>query len=189
MLFPDVIAAKAAGESVGLTHLVLFDFEDAPFRAWEAGAGILRAAGEEWTGLGVMGRIGALPTGSNDSAGAASFMLSGVDPVIVAKARSEVDTIIGREVTVWAQFLSGPLRPLDDPIFLGTWVMEAPRFTFSGPQSRTITVPARSIFDDRNSPAFTHYADVDQKARFAGDRFLETMSEMTAGKIVAWPDL
>lgn len=189
MLFTETLAALAAGERVAATHLVLFNFAGVPFRAWENGAGILRAAGVEWNGLGRAGRIAALPLGVNDSAGQASFALSGVDPDIVRRARSESDKVAGREVTVWLQFLSAPQKALDERVFLGSWIMDSPRFKFSGPQSSNISITARSIFDDRKKSAFAHYTDSDQEARFPGDRFLEFVSEIAVGKTVFWPQI
>lgn len=188
MLLSETLAAAAAGERVGAAHLVLFDFEAEPFRAW-TGAGILRAAGEEWRGLGEMGRIAALPLGINDSAGQATFALSGVDADMVRLARSEADKVANRDVTVWLQFLSAPQRPLDDPVFIGSWTMDAPRFQFSGPHDRTISVGARSVFDDRKKTGFARYTDRDQQQRFPGDRMLEFVSQITVGYTVFWPKL
>lgn len=187
MLFTETLAAAAAGERVMATHLVKFDFEDEPFYAWEGGAGILRAAGQEWRGLGEMGRIDSLPLGVNDSAGQARFMLSGVDPEFVVLARSEADKVAGREVTVWMQFLTAPQRPLDDPVFMCTFTMNAPSFQFSGPQDRTISVTARSRYDGRKKTSFAYYADRDQNARFPGDRFFEQAAKITTGLVIRWP--
>lgn len=189
MLFTETLAAAANGERVAATHLVEFDFEDEPFYAWEGGAGILRAAGKEWRGLGEMGRIEALPLGVNDSAGQARFVLSGVNDDFVRLARSEAHKVVDRTVTVWMQFLSAPYQPLDPPVFMCQYFMNKPGFTFDGPQDRIITVTARSRYDNRKKTSRAYYSDRDQQGRHPGDRFFDQTSRITAGLVIRWPKI
>ena len=187
MNFPDTISAAARGDKVAIVTLVYFDFVDDPFRAW-TGAGTIVVNEQTWYGLGELAGISALPLGVGDSAGQVSFTLSGVDPEIVALARSESNKVQNRRVSVWKQFLSAPQQPLDLPIYMGAWIMMAPKFTFSGPSGRTISVSARSIFDDRQLHEEDYYSDRRQQAILAGDKFFEFISEITTGVKVLWPD-
>lgn len=186
MQLPEVIAAKARGERVAVTNLVKFDFEDEPFYAWEGGAGIFRTGGHDWRGLGEVGKIGSLPLGAGDTAGRATFSLSGVDSDIVRLARSEAGKVAGRKVTVWKQFLSAPQRALDDPIFLGSWIMMSPRFSFSR-ATRTISVEARSIFSNRRRRSNLYYSDAYQQEFYPGDLFFEFTPLMVEGLVIDWP--
>lgn len=185
MEISELLLAKAAGERVSVTTLVKLDFDDEPLYAW-TGVGLLRAASQEWRGLGEVAQVSALPLGIGDSAGMATFALSGVDQDTVRIARSEAGKVEGRAATVWRQFLSGPHRALLDPLYMGTWIMMSPRFAFAR-NSRTISVSARSEFDDRKTLTQEYYSDARQRELYPDDVFHEFISQMVEGLVVNWP--
>lgn len=193
MNLSETLAARARGESVAIATLILFDFgaepdgRGGPVRVW-TGAGEIVVDGDIYHGRGEFVTVNALPLGTGDSAGQATFTLTGANDELMKLARSFSHLVVGREVTVWKQFLSAPHTPLDSRIFVGSWIMMEPRFMFSGPSTRTITVNARSIFDDRNLREELYYTDRYLQSLFPGDVFFEFISQITAGMKVEWPD-
>lgn len=179
--------ALAAGERVGHTRLVLFDFEGAPMRVWEGGAGVIEVDGEDWQGLGRYGQMSELPGGFNDAAGNVTFTLSGVDAEIVRLARSEQSKVKGRDVTIYGQFLSAPGVPIYSKYVMGVFTMDTMTFRGSGPRNRSIELVGESIWANRNGAAYANYSDRDQQARFPGDKGLEFIHRMTSGRRVTWP--
>ena len=65
--------------------------------------------------------------------------------------------------------------------------MQTASFELQGPDKRSISVDAESLFSLRSRPPFSQYTDTDQKARFPGDRGFEFVPGLV-NKIVTWPD-
>jgi len=116
---------------------------------------------------------------------------SGVDARIVAAAQTDAASgeIEGRDLTVMMGFYDATqpgLVPLDGLVTLGTWIMQRPNFTGSGPTSRTITLPCETLFSQRSRAPFGLLTDRDHQKRFPGDRALEFVPRMV-DRTVTWP--
>ena len=193
-LFSETVAAAAAKRDIGTGLLVFMDFEGTP-RRWWGGFGTLRAGGQEWLGLGTLIGVEGIEWQAGTAATEATFTLSGVDAEIVSITRNSTDKVVNQRVIVYLQFFhtsatrsaSGEQvhANLDAPVALWAGRMQSPRFS-GDVTSRTIVVPAESLWADRNRPAYGLYTDRSQKGRFPGDRGLEQVARLTH-KSLNWP--
>jgi hypothetical protein len=197
-LFPDTVRAQAQGQQVACALFVAFLFKSQPMRVWE-GDGALDRGGFAWSGMGhrqdglgnPLQSIDGLEQAVNGTAPQLNLTLSGVDARVVAAARKDAaaDEIEGRPLTVWLGFFRSDqpgLMPLDGLIPLGSWIMQKPSFTATGPTLRTITLPCETLFAQRSRAPFGMLTDRDQQRRFPGDKALEFVPKMV-DRTVTWP--
>jgi len=197
-LFPDTVRAQAQGLHVVASLFVAFLFKSQPMRVWE-GDGVLDRGGFTWSGMGhrqdglgnPLQSIDGLEQAVNGTAPQLNLTLSGVDAQVVAAARKDAaaDEIEGRPLTVWLGFFRNDqpgLVPLDGLIPLGSWIMQKPSFTATGPVLRTITLPCETLFAQRSRAPFGMLTDRDQQRRFPGDKALEFVPKMV-DRTVTWP--
>lgn len=197
-LFPGAIKAQAAGLHVVASLFVTFDFKSGPMRVWE-GDGPLDRGGFTWWGIGhrqdgsgnPLQQIDGLEQAINGTAPQLTLTLSGVDAQVVAAARKDAaaDEIEGRLLTVSIGFFDATLPglvPLDGLVLLGTWFMQKPSFTATGPILRTITLPCETLFAQRSRAPFGMLTDRDQQRRYPGDKALEFVPKMV-DRTVTWP--
>lgn len=204
-LFSETVAAAAAKRDIGSGLLVWMDFKDAP-RRWWSGFGELRAGGHAWLGLGTLISVEGIEQQAGVTASEATFTLSGVDPEVeailreseglglVALAQRNSDRVVDRRVTVYSQFFhTSSTRGegeqvhgnLDQPLAIWSGVMGSPRFS-GDLTSKTITVPAETLWTDKNKPPFGLFTDRSQKGRYPGDRGCERVASLTH-KSLSWP--
>jgi hypothetical protein len=182
--FPQTLAALAAGSTVNRAALVQLDFTSGTKYLFE-GLGILQTAGQDWLGFGHLVRVTGMEQASRGNAPVATFTLSGVDREFVNYASNSASEVKGRPLTVFAQFLADRMQPLDSPLAVYTGEMDVMRFSAQGPRERSITVTVESLFSDRASAPYSFLTDVDQKARYPGDRGLE-FAPTLRNKTVNW---
>lgn len=193
-LFNETVAAAAAKRDIGCGLLVWMDFKDAP-RRWWSGFGELRAGGETWLGLGTLISVDGIEQQSGTAATEATFTLSGVDAEIVAITQESTDRVVDRRVVVYLQFFhtsetrSGVGEQvhgnLDRPLAIWSGTMGSPRFS-GDLTSKTIVVPAETLWADKNKPPFGLFTDRSQKGRYPGDRGCERVASLTH-KSLSWP--
>lgn len=187
--FNSTVEAYTAGRSIAGTVLVFMDFVDAP-RRWWPGFGSLVVGGQTWQGTGELISVDGLEQPMGTAAPQTTFTLSGVDSTIVTLARNSSEKVKGRRVVVYVQFfkLDGmqAWTPLDSPAAVWTGKMDQMKYAAQGPNSRSVTVTAESLWVNRSRPPFGLYSNADQVARFAGDRGLEQVSDLV-NKTIRWP--
>lgn len=194
MLFSQTVAAAAAKKDIGAGILVFMDFAGAP-RRWWSGFGELRAGGETWLGMGSLISVEGIEQQAGTQATEATFTLSGVDREIVAIARESADRVVDRRVVVYLQFFhtsstrSGEAEQvhanLDQPLAIWSGTMGSPRFS-GDLTSKTIVIPAETLWADKAKPPYGLYTDRGQKGRFPGDRGCERIASLTH-KSLSWP--
>lgn len=187
MFLTEAQAAMTAGSRVACATLLKMEFTSSTQYLWD-GIGYLQADGHSWLGFGKMGSISGLEQAVRGTAPQAAFRLSGVDPEFINYAANSETEVKGRPVTVFTQFLNadGPHpTSLDSPVALWVGIMDIMKFSATGPRDRAISVTAESAFVDRIRSPYSYYTDVDQKARFHGDRGLEFAAALRA-KTVNW---
>lgn len=197
-LFSAAARAQAQGQHVVCALFATFDFKSGPMRVWE-GDGPLDRGDFTWRGMGQrqdgqgnpLQAIEGLEQAVNGNAPQLNLTLSGVDSTVVQAARKDADAdeIEGRDLTISLGFFVANqpgLVPLDSLISLGTWMMQRPSFTATGPTLRTITLPCETLFAHRSRAPFGMLTDRDQQRRYPGDRALEFVPKMV-DRTVSWP--
>lgn len=184
--FSETVAAKLAGREVSAELLCFMDFRDTP-RRWWMGFGDVVLGGHTWQGLGELIAIEGLEQSVGTTANKTTFRLSGVDATVVQMARQSSDRVKDRRVQVFVQFWDvTDWLPLDQPYALWSGRMDQMTYAADGPQSRTVTVTAETIWAGRRKAPFGYYTDRDQNQRFPGDRGLEQVSSLV-NKTIRWP--
>ena len=186
-LLTQTLAALAEGADVTMATCVHLDFRDNPMRLWD-GFGDLDVGGQRWTGTGKLVSISSIFAGRDDAAGQVTFKLSGVTPEIIQTALSERSVVRRRLCVIYGQFFDkNTLQPLDALWPIARLRMWDIGIELTGQDSRSVTLSAETIWDDRNGAPFAYWSDRDQKARYPDDRAYEFIARYTLGYTVFWP--
>lgn len=182
-------AALANGRAVISPRFVQFNFDPVDggvVRLWE-GAGSIEVDSLNWRGFAELGSISEASFGFGDAAGNITYTLSGVSPALITKAQDESASVRGRSVFLYSHFFDVlTLQPLDDFYLLREDIMDVLTYSGEGPDQRSISVVAETIWVFRNAASFAYFSDKDQKKRWPGDRGLEFVARMK-DKRVRWP--
>lgn len=182
-MLPLTVSELAAGHRVQAATLFEFQFTSGTQRFWD-GHGYLTANGHDWLGFGEMGSVSGLEQSRNMGAPQTTFRLSGVDDNLIAIAVNSASEVTGNPCTVYLQFLSAALTPLDAPVALWAGTMDTLSFQ-AGTKEQTITLSAETLFVDRTRAPYGFYSDTDQRARWPGDRGFEFVASLLF-KTVNW---
>lgn len=173
------------GGMVYCPRFVTFEAVSGTLRAWE-GFGPKAMGGNGYAGAGQLGAISDISADQNDDAGKVSFTLSGVSPAVAAAVRAGKE-MRGRTVTIQAQFFDvATQQPLDSPFLVDTLLGDVMSYSAQGPDKRTISLSAESIWSGRNRASYATYSPGDQEERFSGDLGAEFVPSLK-NKVISWP--
>lgn len=184
--FSESILAAAAGRTVRTAMLVLLDFTSGPERLWSGAGTLVTKDGNIWKGIGDLGSIAGLDQAINGTAPECTITLSGVDPQVSAAAANSFAEARGRAFTIYLQFFDDVGALLDSPAPIGLLTMERLEVHFTGPQARDVVVHAENMFSARGFPIHGWLSDLDQQARYPGDRGCERIP-ILQNYAVTWP--
>jgi hypothetical protein len=183
--FPATEAAALAGQVVRMSLLVRFDFASQTIRLWQ-GYGDILAGGETWSGIGELGSISGLQGLAGASAPAVTFMLSGVDPKLLAAAVGTPTEYKDRPVFVFVQFFDEDWATLDNPFPIYHGLMDMMRIQMEDHATRTIEVTSESPFTRRSVVPHGYLSQAWLASKYPGHFGLIQMPLM-ANKTVQWP--
>ena len=160
--------------------LVRMVFDSGVVTLW-TGRGDLVWNSETYTGVGGLGRIGAIDEGADQQAYGIAFTLSGVDAAFVSIALDE--DVQGRECRVWLGLFDDALALVADPVevFSGRLDTMSVKLGSEG----VIEVTAESRMIDWQEPRERRFTDADQRECYPGDAGFEFLNE-TVDKEVLW---
>ncbi len=177
----------AKGRTVFFARLVEIHFSTGIERLWIDGLGTLSVDGFNYSGMGELVSIGEVTIGHNDMATQMSLVVSGVDATFIALARQSED-IRGFNVTLWGVFLSESFLPVSSRLFIAERILDVPTYSGVGPSQRGMSIPGETIWTHRDKAPNQFFSDVNQLARFPGDRGLERLPVYTGDYRVIWPN-
>lgn len=195
MAYPALVRAIQARRAVKRAILVELQFKSGTMRVWP-GPGPLRtydpaapdpatAAPLVWQGVGQVGGISdfdraVVPQQSP------TLTLSGVDPVIAARAVAGADEMVRRPVRIWEQYFDPETSALVDiPVFLGAFLMDAPTMTTTA-NTATISVPTVSLLYRRRRVALAYLSDATQQTLYPGDTGCSELARLVQATEI-WP--
>lgn len=194
--FTTAQANALAEKDVRLATLVEFDFADSegasdPVRLWN-GFGDLSAGGQTWTGIAGLGAIEGLEETRGPISVQTTFTLSGVDQEIQQIAIADPAQVQGHGVSVNGQLLTDEWQTEGSPFALWAGVMQPPRISRTAVSEeeggqRLVRLPAENVFFKRARIPAGRYTGVDQKSRFAGDKFCDNTALMV-NITLTWPN-
>lgn len=182
-MLPETVRAIAGGEKVAAATLFQFNFLSRTMRFWD-GIGNLTAGGNEWQGAGRLISASGLEQSIDLSAPQATFKLSPVTDELIAFAAASESEVTGRPCSVYVQFLSSELTPLDSPVAVWGGIMDVMSFSV-GVRDQMISLSAETLFTGRTRATYGYMTDTDQQARYPGDVGMEFMASLI-NKTVTW---
>ena len=183
MQISAALSALLSSRQVRTAMLVHLDFKSGPMRVW-TGFGSIETGGYTWSGLGELGKVGAIEIPANGNAPTVTFTLSGVAPGMIAKALSARDETYDRDVVVYLQHFDETWAPVDGPIPLYFGRMDVMKARATSQTTRVVEVTAEWLFSRRTIPAFAYLSDRDQKARVPGDLGAAFVSSMQSKTVI-----
>lgn len=200
--FPQLIQAQLRGATVRYADMARFDFKSGEVRLHQGTGKLLDGNGEEWLGIGSMGRAGPIQAGVSGGAEEVEFQLFASADMLV-HLESDAEESAGRRVVRYLQFFDVRLRdgdgawvewtPLDAPLTIFEGIMgplQVTRPPLQDPTeqaSRIITVSALNAFVNRRKPPYAFYSHRDQLGRTnSTDNLFINASRMADAK-VRWP--
>jgi hypothetical protein len=183
--FPDTISSVLAGKVVRLDLLVMFDFLSGAMRLWQGFGTLHTNDGNDWQGIGQLGQISDLESAIGGTAPQAKFVLSGVDPQILADALDQQNEIYGRNCNVYMQFFDDNFNCLDKPYVIWAGLMDTIRIT-QNVDGCQVEMTAETIFARRAKPPLGMLSDREQQMFFPGDNSLAGIPALMS-KTAIWP--
>jgi hypothetical protein len=183
--FPDTIAAILAGRTVRCDFLVFLDFLTTPMRVWQGFGTLHTLDGNDWKGIGQLGKIGDLESSIGGSSPLSTFTLSGVDADILAAALNEDEEINNRDINVYMQFFDENFTPLDNPYVIWAGLMDRLRVK-QNVETITVELSAETIFARRALAPLGNLGDREQQQFFPGDTGLSGIPSLMS-KVAIWP--
>lgn len=198
--FPQLIDAQLRGATVRYSDMVRFYFKSGEVRLHSGTAKLIDGNGEQWLGLGKLGRMSAVNAGPGGGMEEVQFALMGDERILQHLAEDREESA-DQKVVRYLQFFDirqfdengawVEWQPLDQPIefFRGTMgpltVERQP--VDSGQPSRVISVRAVNALVNRRKPPYAFYSHRDQQARTGNtDNLFINASRMSDVK-VRWP--
>lgn len=182
---PSVVEASLAGRVVRVAPLVELEYASGTTRVW-GGFGALSAGGQQWTGLGDLGSIGAIESPVGGNAPTVTLTLSGVKPELVSIVLDSQAEVKGRPATIYFQHFDESQQTLDDPIAVFFGTMDTIKISTATADTRVVELTLEWDFARRSISPFGYLSDTDQKALYPTDEGLEFVSAMQ-NKTVKWP--
>jgi hypothetical protein len=183
--FPDTINTVLARRTVVLDLLVRFDFLSGAMRLWQGFGTLHTNDGNNWEGIGRLGQISDLESAIGGTAPQAKFILSGVDPTILADALDQETEIYGRNCDVYMQFFNEDFTPLDNPYVIWSGLMDTLRITQTVDTCQ-VEMTAETLFARRSKPPLGVLSDREQQQFFPGDNALTGIPALMS-KTSIWP--
>jgi hypothetical protein len=185
--FSETIKAQVEGRNPHAAILTEHNFPDGTVRNW-TGFKTLNFDGFDWIGQGELVSFSDMSFGADDSAQTFSATLSGVNPALVAEARTG-PPVRGHTATYWLLFFDPQtLQPLDQKYLLSEFIMDVIGYSGVGPAQRTVTLSYETIWSGLNHAEYATWSDPDQKSQYPDDRGFEFVAEMVPGTRVNWPN-
>lgn len=140
---------------------------------------------ETFLGLGGLGGVSAIEETSDGKTAKVTLTLSGVDQANIALALNE--QFRGRPGTLWRAWLDPDYAFVAPPRVRFAGIMSAMPYRLQGGSQNTVSVVLVDRFARWNAPLDNpRWDNVDHQARRPGDKGLEFIPELVAGKEVVW---
>lgn len=173
-MLPGVTAYMAGKHRVQVATLFKFDFLSSTKRFWDGTRNLVTSDGAVWQASGKVIGVTGLEQSRGLTAPPTTFTLTGADAELMAYAASAEYEITNRPCSVYIQFLSDRLIPLDYPIAI--WAGRMDTLTLNAQvKTQIITLTAEQFFVTRIRTPYGFMTDTDQQARWPGDKGMEFM--------------
>ena len=156
-------------------------FDSAPVRITGAPYSIWIGS-NEFVGLGLLGKIGAVEEGADLQSYRMTIQLSGIPRDSVALALTE--PYQGRRATVWDVPMTADFVPVADPVIIFRGRMDVMQVELG--DTATVTLSLLNRLGDWERPRMARYSDEEQQRVHPGDLGFQYAAAMESKEIV-WP--
>lgn len=165
--YPDLVRAIQQRRQLFVALLVRLDFTSGTMFVWTGPGPLQDANGQVWQGLGQLGQVSDVDRALVSSA-TPTLSLSGVDPVIAARALAAPQEIKGRAAVIFEQYFDENLTLVDKPVALWNGLMDRAKIANDGTTS-VITVNTVTLLYRRRRPALAYLSDATQRSLYPND--------------------
>lgn len=189
-LFDAVGATYLAGRQIKSVYLFKFDWDDgdvAP-KHFFLGEGKIIAGGETWYGAGRLVSVSDIESNLKGDASKTTFVISGIDEDLVNATIVEANAVYNRSCSayyLWYDADSPGYVIVGGPMLFWTNTMKALTFE-TGLGLNTISLETEGPFFKRRRAVRGNLSDVDQQARFPGDKGCDGMPQLV-DTTITWP--
>ncbi len=162
---------------------VQINFADATLYLW-SGLGTITWNGQNWTGLGQLGQISAIPETTDVAAQNITLALSGIPSSLVNEAINECRQ--NSFCYVWFGFLDASNNVISDPAQVFAGHLDVPTVT-DGAETCTISITAENPLVDLGRAPNRRYTDCDQQQDFPGDLGFAMVGQLQ-NAVILWPN-
>lgn len=185
------VEAALRGDPVGAAWGAEFFFKSGTRALWPGQGSFDTSSkgGPVFQGIGAMGAVGAVEMGAVAATQSVAFTLSGLDAALFAVAKDQGAEVRGRRVKLWIIFFNAATAALIDVKVRRTLIMDRLPAKIDGnanPPSMVLSLTTEPILATKNRAPYSFLTDADQRGRFAGDRGLERMQELTNNQTLVW---
>lgn len=166
-LVTEITAARLAPAC-----FALLDFQSGAVRVWD-GVGTKTWGGNNYTGLGYLGKISPIEESTDVRANGVVLQLSGIPTSLLATVLG--DNYSGRAVSIWIGALNASEALVADPDLVFSGRMNNLDFD-KGPETSVIRVTAESRLVDLSRSRERRFTHEHQQIDFPGDLGLEYMA-------------
>ena len=138
---------------------------------------------EEFKGVGRLGGIAPIEEGTELKSNTITLLLAGV-PKDRTDELLAVANYRNRQAQLWEAWLDRHYQVIGTPRRIFRGVMDAAAVRYG--DDATIELPVHSRLVKWEDPKIDRYTDSDQQNKFPGDRGLEFLQEMSAGREIPW---
>ncbi|MFK5596492.1 hypothetical protein ACFZ8E_05740 [Methylobacterium sp. HMF5984] len=187
MSYPALVAAIQRQAALKLAICVRLDFTSGPMLVWNGpgplatldpfAANPYSAPRIVWQGVGQLGSVSDIDRALVSSQ-TPTLTMSGVDPVVAARALAGSHEVKGRGVRIFEQYFDADTsQVVDMPFSLWTGLMDRPQIATQASQS-TVTVSTVTLLYRRRRPALAYLSDSTQQALYPGDAGCSEMARL-----------
>ena len=157
-LHPDTAAALSQ-DGIYWAVLCMFTFRSGVRWLW-SGPETLTLNGQEYTGVGSMGQLGAIDEGSSGEAEGTSVTLSGVDPVYLAEALTDV--VQGAPAKIWFALLTPGMTVIGTPYLWFSGIVDSPPAAIAA-EAMSIVLQLETQLANHERASSLKYTSADQR--------------------------
>lgn len=164
-----------------------------------AGAGVLKAAGFTWTGIGQIARIEGLKALRGTQASQVRVLMPAVPITLpefpgvnfVDQIFTDVAEVKNRLIVFYSQLMDDREQAIGPALSNWFGLMQPPAIDRIGPTDdggpvASMSLSCETLFYGRARPKNGRYTDSDQQRRFPGDRFCERVT-LNRDRTLIWP--
>lgn len=178
------IANQLYSRSVRLAILAFIDHPSGETRLW-SGFGTLNYDGEEWKGIGALGRINGMGETTEVRTTETQYQLAGISLDADSAAIASMP-IRDRVAKAWLAFFDKEGNVLEDPILIDQTNLDVAQLLIDDDMQQVLSLTGKSAIYDFRRPAKIYVTNEQQQFEFPGDTGFDRIPTEVVDKEIKW---